>query len=171
VDKWIKPVLDTALATLTGRPVEAAPKREYKTDLTGGDKELYLKGAEVYSREGHCITCHQENGLGLPAASFPPIAKTTWTEGNEERLIKLTLHGLSGPIEVNGTKYPGLVPMTPFKGLKDEEIAAVLTYVRNSFGNKASVITPEKVAAVRAATKDQASFYSPAELLKQHPDQ
>ena len=170
VDNWIKPVLETALATLNGRAVEAAPKREYKTDLTGRDKELYLKGAEVYSREGHCITCHQENGLGLPAASFPPIAKTNWAQGNEERLIKLTLHGLSGPIEINGTKFPGLVPMTPFKGLKDEEIAAVLTYVRNSFGNKASVITPEKVAAVRAATKDQATFYSPAELLKQHPD-
>jgi hypothetical protein len=46
----------------------------------------------------------------------------------------------------------------------------VLTYVRNSFGNKASVITPEKVAAVRAATKDQATFHSPTELLKQHPD-
>jgi mono/diheme cytochrome c family protein len=171
VDNWIKPVLDTALATLSGSTVEAAPKREYKTDLTGRDKELYLKGAEVYSREGHCITCHQENGLGLPAAGFPPIAKTNWSQGSEERLIKLTLHGLVGPIEISGTKFPGAVPMTPFKGLKDEEIAAVLTYVRNSFGNKASVITPEKVAAVRAATKDQASFYSPEELLKQHPDQ
>jgi mono/diheme cytochrome c family protein/glucose/arabinose dehydrogenase len=170
VDNWIKPVLDTALATLAGRTMEAAPKREYQTDLTGKAKELYLKGAEVYSREGHCITCHQENGLGLPAASFPPIAKTNWVQGSEERLIKLTLHGLSGPIEINGTTYPGLVPMTPFKGLKDEEIAAVLTYVRNSFGNKASVITPEKVAAVRAATKDQATFHSPTELLKQHPD-
>jgi mono/diheme cytochrome c family protein len=170
VDNWIKPVLDTALATLSGRAMEAAPKREYQTDLTGKGKELYLKGAEVYSREGHCITCHQENGLGLPAASFPPIAKTNWVQGSEERLIKLTLHGLSGPIEINGTTYPGLVPMTPFKGLKDEEIAAVLTYVRNSFGNKATVITPGKVAAVRAATKDQASFYTPAELLEQHPD-
>ena len=170
VDNWIKPVLDTALATLKGRAVEATPKPEYKTDLVGKDKELYLKGAEVFSREGHCITCHQENGLGLPAANFPPIAGTTWAQGSEERLIKLTLHGLYGPIDLNGTHYPGLVPMTPFKGLKDEEIAAVLTYIRNSFGNKASVITAEKVAAVRAATKDQPSFYAPADLLKQHPE-
>jgi len=170
VDNWIKPVAETAHASLKGRAVEATPKPEYKTDLAGKDKELYLKGAEVFSREGHCITCHQENGLGLPAANFPPIAGTTWSQGNEERLIKLTLHGLYGPIDINGTHYPGLVPMTPFKGLTDEEIAAVLTYVRNSFGNKASVITPEKVAAVRAATKDRPSFYSPAELLKQHPD-
>lgn len=170
VDNWIKPVLDTALATLKGRAVDATPKPEYKTELTGAAKELYLKGAEVFSREGHCITCHQENGLGLPAANFPPIAGTTWAQGNEERLIKLTLHGLYGPIEINGTHYLGLVPMTPFKGLTDEEIAAVLTYVRNSFGNKASVITPEKVAAVRAATKDQPSFYAPADLLKEHPE-
>ena len=170
VDRWIKPVLETSLATLKGLTLQVAPKPEYKTELTGKDKELYLKGAEVYSREGHCITCHQENGLGLPAASFPPIAGTNWSQGDEERLIKLTLHGLYGPIEVNGTSYPGLVPMTPFKGLKDEEIAAVLTYVRNSFGNKASVITPEKVAAVRAVTVNQASFYNPADLLKEHPD-
>ena len=62
--------------------------------------------------------------------------------------------------------------MTPFGGmLNDNEIAAVLTYVRNSFGNKASVITPDKVKAVRAATKDKQGFYSPEELLKAHPHQ
>ena len=60
--------------------------------------------------------------------------------------------------------------MTPFEGLlNDDEVAAVLTYVRNSFGNKASVISPEKVKKVRAATKDKSGFYSPDELLKQHP--
>ena len=58
----------------------------------------------------------------------------------------LTLHGLMGPIEVKGKKYPGLVPMTPFKGLSDEDIAAGLTYVRGSFGNQAGASTPDKVA-------------------------
>ena len=75
-----------------------------------------------------------------------------------------------GPIEVKGQKYPGQVPMTPFGGLLDDEsIAAVLTYVRNSFGNKASVVTPAKVKAVRAATKSKRGFYTPQELLKEHP--
>jgi len=169
VDAWLKPVHETALASLAGRQVEAAPKIEYKTELTGEGRELYMKGAEVFSREGHCITCHQENGEGLPAAKFPPLAGTKWVQGSEERLIKLTLHGLHGPIEVEGVEHPGQVPMTQFKGLGDEEIAAVLTYVRNSFGNKASVITPGKVKAVRAATRDRQGFYSPAELLKEHP--
>jgi mono/diheme cytochrome c family protein len=87
-----------------------------------------------------------------------------------ERLIKITLNGLHGPIEVKGKKYPGQVPMTPFGGmLKDYDIAAVLTYVKNSFGNKSGVITPDQVKKVRAATKDKVGFYSPEELLKMHP--
>jgi mono/diheme cytochrome c family protein len=71
---------------------------------------------------------------------------------------------------VLGKKYPGQVPMTSFGGmLKDDEIAAVLTYVRNSFGNKASAVSPDKVKEVRAAIKDKTGFFSPEELLKQHP--
>ena len=76
-----------------------------------------------------------------------------------------------GPIKVLDKEYPGQVPMTPFGGmLKDDEMAAVLTYVRNSFGNKASAISPDKVKEVRAATEGKTGFYSPEELLKQHPN-
>ena len=75
-----------------------------------------------------------------------------------------------GPIEVLGKKYPGQVPMTPFEHmLKDDEIAAVLTYVRNSFGNKADPIRPEKVAEIREKNSDKFGLYSPDELLKAHP--
>jgi mono/diheme cytochrome c family protein len=100
---------------------------------------------------------------------FPPLAGTKWVNGPEERLIKLTLHGLMGPIEVKGKTYPGQVPMTAFKQLSDEEVAAVLTYVRNSFGNQAPMVTPAKVKEIREATKGQTGFSSPAELLKEHP--
>ena len=114
--------------------------------------------------------CHQADGNGLPASHFPPLSGTKWVNGSKERLIKLTLHGLFGPIEVLDKQYPGLVPMTPFKGLlNDEEVAAVLTYVRNSFGNKAATVTADEVKRVRAATGSQGIFYKPAELLKQHP--
>jgi len=90
--------------------------------------------------------------------------------GNTDRLIKLTLKGLMGPIEVMGKKYPGQVPMTPFEYmLKDDEISAVLTYVRNSFGNKASPITTEQVAKIRNEYKNKLGLYSPEELLKEHP--
>lgn len=86
--------------------------------------------------------------------------------GNEKRLIQLTLHGLLGPIQVKGVDYPGLVPMTAFKGLSDEEIAGVLTFVRNSFGNSASPVTPDAVAAVRRSTLSQKTFYNPDDLMK-----
>ena len=76
--------------------------------------------------------------------------------GNDERLIKIVLKGLMGPIEVNNQKYAGQVPMTPFGGLlNDEEVAAVITYVRNSFGNEASVVTPQQVKKVRDASKSK----------------
>jgi len=125
------------------------------------------KGQQLYLV--HCATCHQPDGLGLPAAQFPPLAKSEWVTGSPERLIRLTLHGLMGPITVNGVDYPGQVPMTAFKMLPDEEIAGVLTYIRNSFGNQAPPITPSQVAKERAATKDQQGFLSPADLLRDFP--
>ena len=77
-----------------------------------------------------------------------------------------------GPMEVNGKKYPGNVPMTPYGGmLNDEEVAAILNYVRNSFGNSApELITPDNIKDVRNKTKKQKGFYTPQELLKLHPD-
>lgn len=134
------------------------------------DAQRFVKGAEIYAREGHCSTCHQPDGKGLPDAGFPPIAGTQWSQGNPDRLIKLTLHGLLGPIVVNGKEYPGQVPMTPFGGLlNDDDVASVLTYIRNHFGNKASAIRPSDVKRVRAETKDMTGLYNPADLLKQHP--
>lgn len=171
-DDWTKPVLATAEAHLKGKELAIEPVEKIAkptSPLKGEALALYKKGAEVYRREGHCITCHQPDGEGLPAAMFPPLSQTKWVQGSEERLIKLTLHGLLGPIEVKGKKYPGQVPMTSFKQLPDEEIAAVLTYVRNTFGNKAPMITPAKVKEIREATKAQNGFYSPTDLLEQHP--
>jgi glucose/arabinose dehydrogenase/mono/diheme cytochrome c family protein len=132
---------------------------------------IYVKGMEIYNKEGFCGTCHQPDGKGLEDSGFPPLAKSKWVTGSSDRLIKLVLHGLYGPIEVNGKQYPGNVPMTPYNSLlNDEEVASVLNYVRNSFGNTSSIIiTPEKVKAVREATKKQKGFYSPKELLKLHP--
>jgi mono/diheme cytochrome c family protein len=170
IDDWMRPSYDTALARLLGETVQDESPEEIETNLTGTDRELFMKGREIYAMDGYCGTCHQPDGKGLTASGFPPLAGTQWVNGNEERLIKLTLHGLAGPIEVLGEEYPGNVPMTPFGGmLNDEEVAAVLTYVRNAFGNEASPITPEKVGEVRAATQDKNGFYSPAELLEEHP--
>jgi len=164
IDTWIQPFYETALKHLKGETVQTEQWSTPETTLTGTARKLYLQGAEIYRREGHCITCHQENGQGLPAAQFPPLAESEWVSGDRNRLIKLTLHGLLGPIKVKGVAYQGLVPMTPFKGLSNEELASVLTYVRNSFGNEASSIQPEHVEAIRKATRDQKGFLRSEDL-------
>lgn len=173
LDSWMQKPYEAAVAHLNGHNLGEDPHASnIATQLKGKDREVYIRGAEIYAREGFCITCHQPDGRGLESSGFPPLAGVDWVTGNEERLIKLTLNGMMGPIEVLGKAYPGQVPMTPFGGLlNDEEIAAVLTYVRNTFGNKASVISPEKVKQVREEIKGKEGFYSPEELLREHPHQ
>ncbi len=170
LDEWMLPAYKTAVAHLQGHEVPEKKEALVKTGLQGSEHDLFNKGKAIFNREGFCGTCHQPDGKGLPASGFPPLTGNKWVLGNQDRLIKLVLKGLYGPIEVQGKKYPGQVPMTPFSGmLKDEEVAAVITYVRNSFGNKASAISAAKVKQVRAATKDKTGFYTPEELLKLHP--
>ncbi|GAB3697505.1 GDSL-type esterase/lipase family protein [Spirosoma flavus] len=170
MDDWMVHAHETAVAHLNDRPVQKKKEITVTSSLKGADLDLYTTGREIFAKEGYCITCHQADGKGLAASGFPPLAGTKWVTGNEERLIKLVLKGMLGPIEVNGQKFPGQVPMTPFGGLlKDNELAAVLTYVRNSFGNQAPAITPEQVKKVRASTGQKKDFYSPEQLLKEHP--
>lgn len=170
MDSWLAPVYETAVAHLNGLSVAEKKEEDIKSSLTGSDRELFVLGKEIYAREGYCETCHQPNGKGLTASGFPPLAGTPWVTGDQERLIKIVLKGLMGPISVLGQDYPGQVPMTPFEGmLDDSEVAAVLTYVRNSFGNQASAISPDLVKKVREDIKDHEGFFQPADLLKVHP--
>ena len=171
LDSWMLRPYEIALAHVNGKNfVEKPEVVKVTSGLKGKDSLLFLEGNKLYAKEGYCITCHQPNGKGLMASGFPPLNGSTWVTGSEERLIKLVLKGLMGPIEVNGVKYPGQVPMTPFGGLmNDKEIAAVLTYVRNSFGNKASAIDPNKVKAVRASVANKKNLYDANQLLKEHP--
>ena len=102
--------------------------------------------------------------------AFPPLTNSPWVQHDEERLIKIVMYGLMGPLEVAGKRYDGLVPMTPFGGmLKDEEVASVLTFVRNHFGNKAEPITARQVEKVRESTKGRVMLYTTEEILKAHP--
>lgn len=163
---------DFAMGVLENRVIETKMGSRIRPPkhLDAAAGKLYALGGEIYNKEAHCGTCHQPNGKGLPDAGFPPLDGTKWVLEDDERLIKLTLKGMLGPIEVKGKEYPGVVPMTPFEALlKDNEIAAVLTYVRNSFGNKASPITPQQVKKVREENKDFKTMYNPADLLKEHP--
>jgi mono/diheme cytochrome c family protein/glucose/arabinose dehydrogenase len=170
MDSWMLSAYVTAVAHLEGHGVASKEVSTSKTTVNGISSAVIQKGKAIYMKEGFCNTCHQPDGKGLEASGFPPLKGSNWVSGNEERLIKIVLKGMIGPIEVNGKKYPGQVPMTPFEGmLKDDDVAAVLTYVRNAFGNKAPEVKADKVKQIRAAVKSKTGFYTPEELLKEHP--
>ena len=94
-----------------------------------------------------CGACHGQNGEGGPAG--PPLAGSEWVTGPVSNLVLIQMRGLKGPITVNGIEYEFPAGMTPMAYQTDEQIAGALTYIRNSFGNKASAVTPEQVAPLR----------------------
>jgi mono/diheme cytochrome c family protein len=94
-----------------------------------------------------CSACHQANGAGIPNA-FPPIAESEWVNGPVENLIRIQLRGLMGPITVKGQQFNSMMP--PQASMSDEEIAAVLTYIRGNFGNTSGPVTADQVKALRS---------------------
>lgn len=132
----------------------------------GAVKVVALTRAQLGKRvfDMTCVTCHQANGLGVPG-QYPPLVGSEWAQGSEERAIRIVLHGLNGPITVEGKEFNNV--MAPLgAALKDEQIANALSYVRASWGNTAPEVQPETVAKVRADTASRTSFWTAAELLK-----
>jgi nitrite reductase (NO-forming) len=115
---------------------KAAPKAETFEDRMKAGKVVYATS---------CAACHQENGQGIPHA-FPPLAKSDYLMADKKRAIRTIIDGLEGKIKVNGVEYDGVMPAL---GLDDEDVANVLTYIRNTWGNKGGVVTPNEVKAVR----------------------
>jgi len=131
---------------LTAIGSQAQVKHHYKTH-----SHLALSianGKKVYVQ--NCLTCHQADGTGV-ATMNPPLIKTTYVLGDKPTLIKIVLNGFNEDVQINGQSYSNT--MTPHDSMKDQEIADVLTYVRNSFTNKASAVTAAQVKAVRATNK------------------
>lgn len=108
-------------------------------------EKLMVKGQQVYMQ--NCFACHLPNGEGLPGV-FPPLAKADYMMADRERTIRIILKGMSGPVTVNGVEYNGVMPP---QGdiLTDEQVADVLTYVTNSWGNSAETFTVDEVRKVR----------------------
>jgi glucose/arabinose dehydrogenase len=111
-------------------------------DLERGKEES--AGMKLYNT--YCRACHQSDGNG-DDNHFPPLAGSEWVEGDKQRLIKIILEGLDAPIRVKGKLYNGLMPKNNF--LTDEQVAEVLTYVRQNFGNNAGAVKAEEVKKVR----------------------
>ncbi len=103
------------------------------------------RGKAVYSQS--CIACHQADGGGVQGLN-PPLSKTEYVLGDKNRLINIVLKGLNKDVEIDGEIYSN--PMPPLSHLTDQQVADVLTYVRNNFQNKASSVTAAQVKAARA---------------------
>lgn len=119
-----------------------------KRTAQGVDKVSMERGKKIY--DTYCLACHQADGSGVSGLN-PPLNKTKWVMGDKKQLITILLKGMDEPIEVNGEEYNNVMASHAF--LKDQEIADVLTYVRNSFGNKASAVTSTEVKGVRGSLK------------------
>ena len=139
-------------------PPPAAAPADAGPFVKASDEQM-KRGLAVYART--CIACHQPTGMGLPPV-FPPIANAPIAVGNPELPIKFILQGLMGPITVNGMTYNSMMP--PVVGVSDEDVADVLTYVRQSFGNQGNPVSADQVKAVRAATAGRTAMWNTAEL-------
>jgi mono/diheme cytochrome c family protein len=112
--------------------------------------------------QSYCAGCHQDDGTG--GGETPPLAASPWVRGPENRLIKIVLHGVHGPMEVDGKSYD--LEMPGFgKVLSDSEVASLLSFVRRRFGAPSEPITPAAVSRVRAENQGRTGYWSAEELL------
>ncbi|HUS35981.1 MAG TPA: c-type cytochrome, partial [Verrucomicrobiae bacterium] len=128
--------------------LQAEVREAIKSDpkIANLTKEIQIaRGKQVFMQT--CFVCHQPSGEGIPS-QIPPLAKSDFLMADKERSIRVVLQGLSGEVQVNDKKFNGI--MVPLNNLADEEIANVLTYVRNSFGNTGDPVAPDEVRKVRS---------------------
>jgi mono/diheme cytochrome c family protein len=127
-------------------------------------------GEWLYHKKPTCVTCHQADGNGTPG-QFPPLTGSEWLKEKEPgRIIRIVLNGLNGPLDLNGKSYNG--SMVPWKDqLTDDDVAAVLTYVRQDkvFGINAPEVKPDQVKAIRKKLEPRSQPFTPDELLKISP--
>lgn len=133
-------ILGLACCAILMIAAQTKPKPVPKKNMDAGKK--------VY--ETYCLVCHQPDGAGVPRMN-PPLIKTSYVLGDKKKLIGIVLKGMDEQVEIEGNYYTNV--MAPHDFLADQDIADVLTYVRNSFGNKASIVTAAEVKAERAKLK------------------
>lgn len=129
--------------------------------LSAAEQKLFEAGREQYAIV--CGACHQPNGQGLEGLA-PPLVDTEWATGSPERLTRIVLHGVRGPMNVKGRVWE--LEMPALNVLSDEELAGLMTYIRREWGHTASPILPEFVGKVRKETADRVEAWTEDELLK-----
>ena len=129
--------------------------------LTNEEQALFDSGRQTFA--GLCAACHQPTGKGLEGLA-PPLADSEWVNGDPERIVKVVMHGLRGPIKVKGVAYSYDMPAAGF--LSDEQIAGVLTYIRREWDHEASPVPLELVKKIRAETKGRTDAWTEPELAR-----
>jgi mono/diheme cytochrome c family protein len=133
--------------------------------LTAQEQKLFDTGKTVYTTL--CAACHQATGTGMEGLA-PPLVDSEWVLGKPDVLPRIVLHGLSGPVKVNGQSFNlEMPPLGP--ALNDEQIAGVLTYIRREWEHNATPISVATVAALRSKNKDRTKSWSSAELMPPAP--
>jgi mono/diheme cytochrome c family protein len=122
---------------------------------------LFDLGKELY--QFTCASCHQLHGNGQEGLA-PPLRGSTWVTGSEGRLVRIVLNGLRGPLRVQDKVYAQDMPALGV--LEDEQIAALLTYVRREWGHSAAPVAPSTVRQIRADTRERLEAWTAEELLK-----
>ena len=120
------------------------------TPLTKEQQARYDLGKVLFT--GVCAACHQTHGKGLDGLA-PPLMDSEWVLGPEQRIVRIVLHGLTGPVSVKGKTYR--LDMPAFGSFTDDQIASVLTYIRREWEHTAAPVEPTTVKAIRAATADR----------------
>ncbi|MGJ8725348.1 MAG: DUF7133 domain-containing protein [Roseibacillus sp.] len=151
------PKTKTSLDRYLSNYSKNAKKIPSEKRLSGEHLASFLRGKALYLGEAACMGCHGADGQGLPNLG-PPLDESEWVTDSSERLTKILLHGLQGPITVNGKKY---VPLAAMPGLAmnptitDGEIADLMTYIRAEWSNTAPMVLEKSVKQTREDTKDR----------------
>jgi len=139
------------------------PQRPTLTPLTEDQEKRMALGQAVYNVT--CQACHKSDGLGM-AGQTPPLADSEWVNGDPEHLVRIALHGLGGPVKVNGQEWNLTMPgLGHSPVMNDERLAGLLTYIRRAWRNYGEAVDPELVAKIRASSGGRTALWSVEELL------
>ncbi|HEX3719296.1 MAG TPA: c-type cytochrome [Verrucomicrobiae bacterium] len=147
------------LLTWPGQPGYVPPP--FVPALTADEQRRYDLGHKLFNAT--CAACHQPTGFGAPGVA-PPLRDSEWVLGSKERLARIVLQGVQGPIKAAGVSFDSTMPS--WASFNDEQLAGILTYIRRDWEQGATAINPESVKAVRQATANRDSAWTEAELSK-----
>ena len=168
-EAFLKDSKDTALVAWLDQGAKDAKSKSAETGLTGDHLASFERGKVLFHGEAACFGCHGADGAGMPNLG-PPLDSSEWVTGKPKTLANILLHGLTGPITVDGEKYKpdaDMPALGPNPTITDQDLADIATYIRNEWSNKAAPIPASLIQQQREATKDRgARAWTAGELAK-----